>query len=285
LRLFFFNLVLLLLSVCASGQTDTIRIFINAGQHQLVDSATIPAKAFNLTSEFKLDGQIFRFTQGQEVIFKITNTDTIGHTIEIPAYGFSTFIDSGKLVVTPITFSSNGLFQMCSKTNYPQEKYLGLSSLITVESNWDHSFYWNIKEYQSSFNTAIQNGDAIDFTTYTPDYFLINGRSNPEIDNDSLAKIRGKVGDTITLHILNSGNSVHSLHFHGYHFEILASSRTPKVVGWVKDTYAVYGGERVSLQIVPDKPGEYPIHDHNLVATTANNYYPNGMFTTMIITE
>ena len=285
MKLLFFNLILLLTSVCVSGQTDTLSIFINAGQHQLVDSATIPAKAFNLTPEFKLDGQLFRFTKGQEVIFKIINTDTIGHTIEIQEYGFSTFIDSGKLVITTITFSSNGLFQMCSKTKYPQEKYLGLSSLIAVESNWGNSFYWNIKEYQSSFNTAIQNGDAIDFTTYTPDYFLINGRSNPDIATDTLAKIRGKVGDTITLHILNSGNSVHSLHFHGYHFEILASSRTPKVVGWVKDTYAVHGGERVSLQIVPDKPGEYPIHDHNLVATTANNYYPNGMFTTMIITE
>ncbi|PCJ66659.1 MAG: hypothetical protein COA58_04160 [Bacteroidetes bacterium] len=285
MRIVFFNLVLLFISVCVSGQTDTVSIFINTGQHLLVDSSTVPAKAFNSTSEFKLDGQLFRFTKGQDVILQITNTDTIGHTIEISEYGFSAFIDSGKSVNTPITFSSKGLFQMYSTTEYPNQKYLGLSGLITVESNWDNSFYWNIKEFQSSYNLAVQNGDTIDFANYKPNYFLINGKSNPDIATDTLAKIRGKVGDTLTLHILNSGNSVHSLHFHGYHFKIIASSRTSDVVGWIKDTYPVYAGERTILQMVPDKAGEYPVHDHNLVATTANNYYPNGMFITMIITE
>ena len=41
--------------------------------------------------------------------------------------------------------------------------------------------------------------------------------------------------------------------------------------------------ETLILQIVPDKEGEYPIHDHNLVAVTGNNIYPNGIFTSILI--
>ena len=123
----------------------------------------------------------------------------------------------------------------------------------------------------------------MDLTNYRPNYFLINGLSNPKIDQDTLAKVRGNVGDTLQLFVLNSGNAVHSLHFHGYHVKVIYSSRSSEVVGWVKDTYALYKGEVVQLEIVPDKPGEYPVHDHNLVAITANNIYPKGMFTTLVI--
>jgi hypothetical protein len=38
------------------------------------------------------------------------------------------------------------------------------------------------------------------------------------------------------------------------------------------------------FRLIPDQPGEFPVHDHNLVATTGGNIYPLGMFLTMMIT-
>ncbi len=264
---------------------DTVKIYINSGQHKLVDTSYIPAKAFNLTSEFEYNGQVFRFKNGTDVVLQITNNDTIDHTVVIPAFGFeSTVISEGSSFST-ISFDKKGNFQMYAKSSDNLNKYMGLFALIVVEDDTKNSFYWNIKEFEKSKNQVISTGGDVSFDTYNPDYFMINGKSNPEIGLDTLAKIRGKVGDTLTLHILNSGNSVHSLHFHGYHFEVVYSSRTTKSNGWIKDTYPVYGGESVIFQIIPDKPGEYPVHDHNLVAVTANNYYPNGMFITIVITE
>ena len=51
----------------------------------------------------------------------------------------------------------------------------------------------------------------------------------------------------------------------------------------MKDTFPVYSMETVVLELVPDKVGEYPVHDHNLVAVSGANLYPNGMFLTLFI--
>ena len=125
----------------------------------------------------------------------------------------------------------------------------------------------------------------VPWSVYYPNYFTINARSNPEINQDPLARIKGKVGDTLILYLANTGQSIHSIHFHGYHALVLYSSKNPSHVNRSKDTHPIYPMESLVLMIVPDKPGEYPVHDHNLVAASANNRYPNGMFTTMLITE
>jgi hypothetical protein len=41
--------------------------------------------------------------------------------------------------------------------------------------------------------------------------------------------------------------------------------------------------ESVVIEIVPDKLGQYSVHDHNLVAVAAAGLHPNGMFTIMNI--
>jgi hypothetical protein len=37
------------------------------------------------------------------------------------------------------------------------------------------------------------------------------------------------------------------------------------------------------LEMVPDKPGRYAVHDHNLVAVSGGGIHPNGMFLIMEI--
>ena len=34
---------------------------------------------------------------------------------------------------------------------------------------------------------------------------------------------------------------------------------------WEKDTFPVFPGEAMTLLLVPDQPGMYPVHNHNLV--------------------
>jgi len=169
--------------------------------------------------------------------------------------------------------------------DYPKNTYLGLSGMIVVKDKIEKSFYWNIKEFDSKWNEQLIKGQSVNWTNYSPNYFTINGRSNPKIDLDPKARITGEVGDTLILYITNTGQSIHSLHLHGYHATILFSSKSPMHQGREKDTHPVFPMESIVLQIVPDKPGIYPVHDHNLVAASANNFYPNGMFTTMKITE
>ena len=126
-------------------------------------------------------------------------------------------------------------------------------------------------------------GNTVDWTTYYPDYFTINGNSNPHINADASARVVGNVGDTINIYMVNTGQSLHSIHFHGYHSEILDSSKFPNHIGRSKDTFGIHSMELVVVQMIPHQVGEYPVHDHNLVAVSGGNIYPNGMFLTMLI--
>jgi len=279
----------IILALCALitnyviAQTDTLNIYINTGQVRTIDSNLIAAKAFNKSSDFNFDAQVFRFNKGTSVYLQIHNEDTVNHVVDIESFVSQVSVKKNDVVGITLPFNNVGAFRIFESSENADQRYLGLSGLFVVEEKFRGHFFWNLKEFQSNMNQVIAEGGSMDLTNYRPNYFLINGLSNPKIDQDTLAKVRGNVGDTLQLFVLNSGNAVHSLHFHGYHVKVIYSSRSSEVVGWVKDTYALYKGEVVQLEIVPDKPGEYPVHDHNLVAITANNIYPKGMFTTLVI--
>jgi hypothetical protein len=264
------------------AQNAHVAINILAGKVLMVDSTEVTYKAFSSDTILDKNRQLFSVMLNDNVQFKFVNRDSIAHNVFIESWIEGINIPAFSTADTTIICNKTGVFSV--EDIDENERYLGLSGSLVVSVNEPTYFYWNLKELQSSFSNLLDESMPINFNEYQPNYFMINGRSNPDIGLDSLAKIRGKVGDTLRLVIHNGGNSVHSLHFHGYHFKIISSNLKPFAIGWEKDTYAVLAGENVVVEIVPDKPGEYPVHDHNLVATTANNIYPNGMFTTLVIT-
>ncbi len=192
-------------------------------------------------------------------------------------------IPAGDSALVGYKFNDPGCYIYHDPLSAPKNQYLGLSGMITVKDHNYDSFYWNIKEHESDWNPILTNNGSVTWTDYYPNYFTINGNSNPDINNDPSARIIGNVGDTLILYMANTGQSIHSLHFHGFHAVILFSSKSSLDVGREKDTFPIYPQETMVLRIVPDKVGEYPVHDHNLVAITGNNYYPNGMFISMLI--
>jgi FtsP/CotA-like multicopper oxidase with cupredoxin domain len=86
-----------------------------------------------------------------------------------------------------------------------------------------------------------------------------------------------QVGDTIYIVVLNSGKMLHTLHFHGYHVEIVNASINSRYNGWIKDSFGILTGEILMLKLIPNKPGLYPVHEHNLINVTTNGVYPGGM--------
>ena len=130
----------------------------------------------------------------------------------------------------------------------------------------------------------MASGIETDITgNYTPNIFLINGYFFPNTNNDSTAKVRQNVGDTVLISIINSGNIDHILHFHGYHVEIIDIKKNVRQKNWIKDTFPVKTGEALTVMLVPDKIGMYPVHDHNLIAVTNGGLYPGGMITMLHI--
>ncbi len=222
---------------------------------------------------------------GDSLNLLIKNTDTGSHLISFLGLDkSSTRIQAGDSAYIRYTFSTSGLYIYTDSTVDGSNTYLGLAGMIYVRKSIEKKvFFWNIREQESGLNQRLVDGEKLNPKTYDPDYFFINGRNNPEINQDASARPIGKVGDTLFICVANTGMSVHSLHFHGYHAEIIYSSKFTHHVGRSKDTHPVYPLETLLLRFIPDKPGEYPVHDHNLVAVTGGGLYPNGMFLTLLI--
>jgi FtsP/CotA-like multicopper oxidase with cupredoxin domain len=224
---------------------------------------------------------------GDSLKLTIYNTDSINHGIAIKGFAVNELIQAKDSIQINLLMDQAMTTFVHDPTNDGAYRNMGLASILYVADPASNhtSFFWNMKDHQAEFNSILASGGQVDWQAYNPDYFTINGRSNPMINRDSSARVRGKVGDTLLIHMVNTGHSIHSIHFHGYHCEIVSSSKEKSHVGRKKDTFPIYGGEVVVLRLIPDQPGEFPVHDHNLVAVTGGGIYPNGMFLTLLIEE
>lgn len=262
---------------------------VNASLYILSDSisfdngVSLPYATFNSTNSFGSENARIVVNLGDQLDLWVVNFDTITHQFAIKGETSVSTILPGDSVQVLYTCSTPGVFIYHDPTNWPDYASAGLSGMLVVLDHTHQNFFWNVKEHQEGWNDIILSGGVVGWNMYYPEYFTINGKSNPHINNDPFARITGNVGDTIRINIANTGRSIHSMHFHGYHVEVIASSYNPSHVGRIKDSLPIYPSQTVILQLIPDKEGEYPVHDHNLIGTTGGNLYPMGMFTTMLI--
>ena len=260
-----------------------VRLFLNAGNIVAVDSSQYPGYAFNETPNFVPQNAVVEANTGDTLIFIVTNTDTLLHGFAVKGIS-STPLGPLDSLRDTIVFNTPGLFIYHDDSSYPTYTYLGAAGMIYIsDPNTFGTFYWNFKEHEDAFNVALANGQSVSWNGYTPNYFTVNGRGKPDIPNDASAVVTGNVGDTIRILMVNTGRSVHSLHFHGYHCEIIYASQDNRWVGASKDSFPLKSMETMILQLVPDKPGQYPVHDHNLIAVSGGGIYPNGIFMMMYI--
>jgi hypothetical protein len=255
-------------------------VYINRGAFTAFNGDQFAYLAFNSTAVFHPENSRFVLGLEDTLVLRVINNDNVAHGFAVKNTAINALLPAGDS--STISFSS--AISTCVIYYDPtmDYAYLGLAGMFVVT---DHltNFFWNMKEHQQAWNDSIAAGGIVDWNAYDPDYFTINGRSNPDINTDTNARVTGSVGDTIHIYMVNTGKSLHSIHFHGYHCTIIASSKFPAHVGRSKDTFPVYSMEIVGLELVPDQVGEYPVHDHNLVAVSGGGMYPNGMFLTLLI--
>ena len=282
-------LLFLLGAFCASTLYATLveqTVYINRGFMEAVDGSQMPYYAFNSSETFDQANVRIALTAGDSLSLTIVNTDELAHAVDvINVGGINGNVAALETVTVTVHFPQAGAYIFYDPTDDQRFRQMGLAGMLIVYEVGSTAtpFFWNLKEHQVNYNEALDDGLTVDWSAYKPDYFTINGNSNPDINQDSAARVVGGVGDTIHIYITNTGQSVHSIHFHGYHCTIVQSSRHPEHVGRSKDTVPVYSMEVIVLELVPDQPGEYPVHDHNLVAVSGGNIYPNGMFLTMLV--
>lgn len=264
----------------------SVRLSIETGTLNFNDGQSVPYRIFTQNETvFGKNSDLFIWNTGDVITLKVVNNDIIPHSFTIDGvvtYGTIPPTDSLEQI---FTLTTEGVFRYFDPINSPYNEYTGLSGIVHVKSPSDATpyFYWDLREHQLDWYTDILAGNSPAANLYDPHYFTINGNSEPDIDLDPVARITGTVGQEFRVIIINNGMSIHSMHFHGYHGILLKNSKDASHEGREKDTFPVYPKEFVVLSFTPDKPGEYPVHDHNLVAVTGGGIYHAGMLTTLMI--
>ncbi|MDX1445415.1 multicopper oxidase domain-containing protein, partial [Lishizhenia sp.] len=214
-------------------------LYINRGEMTTVDNTNIPYFAFNSSSVFSNENERLIMNMGDQMVLTVINTDSVSHGFDIKDISnIATLIAPDDTATISFTYQDFGAHIYYDHSLSEAYRYMGLGGMIVVKnpSSSASSFYWNMKEHQSAYNESLNQGTSVDWNAYYPDYFTINGKSNPHINNDSNARVIGNMGDTILIYMVNTGQSLHSIHFHGYHLTIKSSTKFPNHVGRSKDT-------------------------------------------------
>lgn len=115
---------------------------------------------------------------------------------------------------------------------------------------------------------------AMPATGMDGNFFTINGKAFPNTEN-----VTAKVGQTIRLRFIGSGQMIHPMHLHGFPFKIVATdgNDVPVSAQWTKDVVSVAPGERYDVEFTPDRPGKWMLHCHIPHHTTNDHEEPGGL--------
>lgn len=260
----------------ASIAQDTL--WINTGSwYQSYD--TLQVMRLNSTPQFDTSNVAISLDLGQTLPLVIINNDSENHVFNIEGLdGFNTELVAGEATEIELPSLEFGTYRYYASDE--RADIMGLAGVIKSGIETDIQFHWNLDEWMPSMVDSVSTGAPIDEDVdYLPKYFSINSRTFPNTENDPNAHISLNLGDTCTISIANSGMMDHVFHFHGFHILWLSSTQQTERVGWDKDTVPMKKGEALTLQLVANQLGMYPVHNHNLIAVTNAGFYPGGMIT------
>lgn len=271
--------------IVVQGKIIKQNLYVNSSNFTTVDKKVFPMWCFNKTNQFNATNATIDIAPADTLIVTVTNNDTRNHGFALKSYDIATkIILPNAIIIDTIISLSEKIIIYYDPLDAPNNRYMGLAGMVCVSKpSAAKLFYWNLKEHETNYSKDIADNKNVNWKQYYPDYFTINGLSHPDLQNDVSARVVGKVGETIRIFVANTGQSKHSIHFHGFHATVISSSHKIMQVNSSKDSFPLMSMESAILEFVPDKVGEYSVHDHNLVAISGGGLHPNGMFIIMKI--
>ena len=269
--------VLLVLLSTSSAWALSATVYINKGS-VFTYGRDVHACSFNdQNGVLELANTNFYLDENEPFDIKVVNTDSMVHGFVIAGI-INQSIPANDSVSLNLSFPLAGTYRYYSDQTYGF--LAGASGVILVGNSNHPRFIWNLFEVSSPITSGIVSDSIQSIPSGSnPDLFFINGRYFPNTVQDPDAFVSISQNDTAIIGIVNSGNMDHVLHFHGFHVEILQASIGGHMIGWSKDTFPVKIGERIMVRLIADQVGNYPVHDHNLIAVTNAGLYPGGMLT------
>ena len=236
--------------------------------------------SINNSINFEKENAIYEVAVNGNLGIVFHNNDTVIHTLTSPLIN-DVILQPNQYITINVSNISFGTHLLWLKESVGE--FLGAGLIVKSGIPNQNSYVWDLWDQSPDLAEDMYNGIEHEIpAVYRPTFFSINGGVDP-MDMMAGAMVMGNVGDSIYISITNSGNMIHPLHFHGYHVEIIQSTLAPNSIGWSKDSFPVFVKDAMTVLLVPHQPGDFPVHNHNLVATLFNNGYPLGMATMLMI--
>ncbi|MFT6279753.1 MAG: hypothetical protein ACJAU0_002588, partial [Flavobacteriales bacterium] len=250
-----------------------------------VGTADVSFCSFNETEELTAQSKVINLPFGEQLELIIYNTDSLPHTFTIDGIiDTDNVIGGGLSGVFTLDFPSEGTYRYYSDVSYG--KSIGANGIILVGFDQAPNYYWNLFDLNKDLTDELANTSVSAIVSpYQPELFLINGAHFPNTLDDPSAMIEMSLNDEVIISVINGGNMDHVLHFHGFHVQILEASVQSIRTNWIKDSVVMKKGEALTLKLIGNQIGVYPVHDHNLIAVTNTGFYPGGMLTQIIVSE
>ena len=160
----------------------------------------------------------------------------------------------------------------------------GANELWSGGPTFDREYFLLYEDADDRWNALMPNPRGpLPSEPYEPNYFMVNGFSYPDIASDPSSLVAGNLGERILIRLGNLGRMRQSIHFHGFHPEVVARNNVLETILGEKDTIPVPSRTTTDVILTANQVGAYPLHPHSLTAVTANGIYPLGQLTLISI--
>lgn len=270
----------LCLTLAVQVHAQELELFLNKDTAS-IQGVSITGAAFNWDVQYATKNAILTLESGTTYELSITNTDSLDHSFTIDGV-LSENLPAEQTTSITIGPFDEGTFRYYSDQTYGS--WIGASGQILVGFSDETQHFWNLFDLSPDLTYELADVTVTSFPgDYQPEWFTINGASFPDTLEDEDAYIQTSIGESIVISIVNSGHMEHVLHFHGFHVEIIECSINSRYDGWIKDTLPLKCGEAMTVRLVPNLLGIYPVHNHNLIAVTNAGFYPGGQLTHIVV--
>ncbi len=242
-----------------------------------------------------IPGPMLEAREGETVTVTVYNRHSLPHNFVVRGLtSDATAIAAGGSRTYTFQTPKAGVYLYSDTLNNNINREMGLYGALVVRTadgsqrawsngpSFDFERTWVISDMDKPrWNDVASRGGTVNTSVYKPNYFLMNGQGGFDGMHDPSSVVEGATGQTALVRIVNAGQFDQSLHFHGFHFQIIDSDGTRLSPAEWGDTINVKAGTTAMVTYRLNR-GIYPMHVHTAQLETANGVYLNGVATLLV---
>jgi manganese oxidase len=222
-------------------------------------------------------GPLLVVNEGDDVALTFNNHSMMEHTVHLHGLDVDTLNDGDPMTYPPVPHMGSYTYKFKAKqagtyfyhchvhTVFHQQMGMygplvvkaanGVNQAWTGGPTYDKEYVWVLSEYDSIWHNSPEG--SINYSYYNPDYFLINGKANPQPSSDSNTAISARKDQKILIRIINAGYLVDEVNLGGHPFSVVASDGRPLPVPVNATSQTIAPGERYDLIVNLQSKGSW----------------------------